>query len=528
MLLGAGTGDLLRNEEYYFALLTEGIDRTRPTWIHHHFSNAPVDVLAQHFDLQGARSCVVAACSSSTIAIGQAADLILDGELDAAICGGTDALARLTFSGFNALRLMDPEPCKPFDKARAGDEHRRGRGDAGARGHGAGQGARRHDLRRAGRLRAVLRGVSRDRARSPRAGPSAGRWRARSRAPAWPPTRSTTSTATAPRRRRTIAPRPAACTSSSATAPAASRSTRSSRWSATASGPPARSRPRCSALTIKRGVIPPTIHHDTTDPECDVDVVANTAREVPVRCGVSTSLAFGGNDAALVMRAVCSATLSDSTVARKPSAGHPLEVAVERPDRGPSVRARERGNQEVDEPRSGGRRRRRTSIQRSTTRSTCRPLAPRPGSAAMRAADDRPRSRAPRPLTATPAGRAAPQHDHVGVDEANEVVAATSARRGRAVAATHTDVSTTITIRGALVLAPEFRRDRTLNRTGPQRRLQFVRATAPHHLPQGVDHGVRLGPEAERRPGLLQQAVPAGSASCAYALMLRRYASGLQ
>ena len=30
------------------------------------------------------------------------------------------------------------------------------------------------------------------------------------------------------------------------------------------------------ALTIKRGVIPPTIHHDTTDPECEVDVVANT------------------------------------------------------------------------------------------------------------------------------------------------------------------------------------------------------------------------------------------------------------
>src|SRR5689334_10699316 len=120
VLLGAGTGDLLRNEEYYFALLTEGIDRTRPTWIHHHFSNAPVDVLARHFDLQGARSCVVAACSSSTIAIGQAADLILDGELDAAICGGTDALARLTFSGFNALRLMDPEPCRPFDRGRAG------------------------------------------------------------------------------------------------------------------------------------------------------------------------------------------------------------------------------------------------------------------------------------------------------------------------------------------------------------------------------------------------------------------------
>ena len=58
------------------------------------------------------------------------------------------------------------------------------------------------------------------------------------------------------------------------------------------------------ALTVKRGVIPPTIHHDRTDAECEVDVVANEARELPVRCAVSTSLAFGGNDAALVMRAV--------------------------------------------------------------------------------------------------------------------------------------------------------------------------------------------------------------------------------
>jgi 3-oxoacyl-[acyl-carrier-protein] synthase II len=56
------------------------------------------------------------------------------------------------------------------------------------------------------------------------------------------------------------------------------------------------------ALTIERGVIPPTIHHRETDPECQVDVVANTARTQPVRCGISASLAFGGNDAAIVMR----------------------------------------------------------------------------------------------------------------------------------------------------------------------------------------------------------------------------------
>ena len=58
------------------------------------------------------------------------------------------------------------------------------------------------------------------------------------------------------------------------------------------------------ALTVSRGVIPPTINHHETDPECDLDVVANDARDVPVRCGVSTSLGFGGNDAALVITAV--------------------------------------------------------------------------------------------------------------------------------------------------------------------------------------------------------------------------------
>jgi 3-oxoacyl-[acyl-carrier-protein] synthase II len=58
------------------------------------------------------------------------------------------------------------------------------------------------------------------------------------------------------------------------------------------------------ALSISRGVVPPTIHHDETDPECAVDIVANTPREVPISCGLSTSLAFGGNDAVVVMRAV--------------------------------------------------------------------------------------------------------------------------------------------------------------------------------------------------------------------------------
>src|SRR5204863_9430897 len=69
---------------------------------------------------EGPRGCIVAACSSSTIAIGRAVEAIRGGRADVALAGGADALARLTFSGFNQLRLMDPEPCRPFDRGRAG------------------------------------------------------------------------------------------------------------------------------------------------------------------------------------------------------------------------------------------------------------------------------------------------------------------------------------------------------------------------------------------------------------------------
>jgi 3-oxoacyl-[acyl-carrier-protein] synthase II len=56
------------------------------------------------------------------------------------------------------------------------------------------------------------------------------------------------------------------------------------------------------ALTLHRGVLPPTINQTTPDPACDLDYVPNCAREMPVRTAVSTSFGFGGQNAALVMR----------------------------------------------------------------------------------------------------------------------------------------------------------------------------------------------------------------------------------
>jgi 3-oxoacyl-[acyl-carrier-protein] synthase II len=56
------------------------------------------------------------------------------------------------------------------------------------------------------------------------------------------------------------------------------------------------------ALTLSEGVLPPTINQTQPDPDCDLDYVPNTAREMPVTMAVSTSFGFGGQNAALVMQ----------------------------------------------------------------------------------------------------------------------------------------------------------------------------------------------------------------------------------
>ncbi|MBX6313582.1 MAG: beta-ketoacyl-ACP synthase II [Isosphaeraceae bacterium] len=57
-----------------------------------------------------------------------------------------------------------------------------------------------------------------------------------------------------------------------------------------------------TALALQRGVIPPTINQETPDPDCDLDYVPNTAREIPVRTALSNSFGFGGQNASLVMQ----------------------------------------------------------------------------------------------------------------------------------------------------------------------------------------------------------------------------------
>jgi 3-oxoacyl-[acyl-carrier-protein] synthase II len=302
VFLGAGTGDLLRNEQFYRTWLAHGIARARPSEAWNHFLSTPVDAIAAAFGFEGPRACIVAACASSTIAIGRAVEAIRSGRADAALAGGADALARLTFSGFNQLRLMDPEPCRPFARGRAGMNI----------GEGAGL--------------LVLEALDRARRRGAHvyaelAGHSAACEAYHPTAPE-PTGRPVEAVITLALRDAGLNADAVDHVNAHGTA-TPQNDTAESRGFARVFGDRVTRVPVTSvksmvghclgaaggveaavlALTIDRGVIPPTIHHAETDRECPIDVVANEAREAPLRCAVSTSLGFGGNDAAIVLRA---------------------------------------------------------------------------------------------------------------------------------------------------------------------------------------------------------------------------------
>jgi len=63
---------------------------------------------------------ISSACSGGAAAISLAEAWIRSGQSSAVLAGGADALCRFTFAGFHLLSSLDPEPCKPFDTARAG------------------------------------------------------------------------------------------------------------------------------------------------------------------------------------------------------------------------------------------------------------------------------------------------------------------------------------------------------------------------------------------------------------------------
>lgn len=117
---GTSTGGLLEGEEYYFQRRARGRRRASASRVLQQPTSGPSDAVARLFGLGGGVVSNATACASAGAAIGMAADFLRSRHADVAIAGGSDALCRLTYSGFNVLQAVDPEPCSPFGATRKG------------------------------------------------------------------------------------------------------------------------------------------------------------------------------------------------------------------------------------------------------------------------------------------------------------------------------------------------------------------------------------------------------------------------
>lgn len=89
-------------------------------YIQTHEAAVSTEKIAEHIGITGFMTAVSTACSSSANAIMHAARMIKHRKLDMAVAGGTDSLSKFTLNGFNSLKILDRQACRPMDKNRAG------------------------------------------------------------------------------------------------------------------------------------------------------------------------------------------------------------------------------------------------------------------------------------------------------------------------------------------------------------------------------------------------------------------------
>jgi 3-oxoacyl-[acyl-carrier-protein] synthase II len=144
VFFGGSTAGMAECEEYVARMLGFREGRPRLGLLRSQQLNGPGDAVARALTMTGPVETISSACASGALAIGAALDALRNGEVDVAVAGGSDGLCLLTYSGFNALRLVDPNPCLPFRPGRQGMNLGEGSGVLVLEtlGHARGRGAR--------------------------------------------------------------------------------------------------------------------------------------------------------------------------------------------------------------------------------------------------------------------------------------------------------------------------------------------------------------------------------------------------
>ena len=308
VIVGSGIGSLKIIEDQLQVYLKGGPSRITPFLIPSLIVNEAAGHIAIKYGFLGPNACVTTACASGSHAIGEAIRIIQRGDADVMIAGGTEsAITHLGVGGFCALKalsLRNDEPqraSRPFDRDR----------DGFVMGEGCGivvLESLEHAKARSSRIyaEAVGFGMSCDAYHITAPDPEgygaslSMKWAIQDSKVNPEEINYINAHGTSTKLNDKIE----TLAIKKALGAAAKKVMVSSTKSMTGHllGAAGGVEFVVCCLTIKEGVVPPTINYENPDPDCDLDYVPNTARQAKIEVAVSNSLGFGGHNATLIVK----------------------------------------------------------------------------------------------------------------------------------------------------------------------------------------------------------------------------------
>lgn len=297
-IIGSAAGGQTTMDDSYFKLYSDNATRLHPLTVPRLMTSAAASQVSMDLGLKGPAFCVASACASGAHAIGLAFQMLRSGQTPVAIAGGAEAcLTAGTIKAWESLRVLSQDTCRPFSRTRSGLV--------------LGEGAavflmeeRTHALARGARVYAEVQGfgMSADAfdittsdpdgaARAMRAGLADARKNPEAvdyvNAHGTGTTHNDRTETTALHNVFGPHARQLAVSSSKAVLGHGLGAAGALEFAAT-------------ALAIHHQTIPPTAHFEEIDPDCDLDVVPNVARQAMINVAMSNSFAFGGLNAVLL------------------------------------------------------------------------------------------------------------------------------------------------------------------------------------------------------------------------------------
>ena len=308
-ITGSGLGGLTMLEHYHKVLLEKGPRRISPFFIPGMIANMAPGQIAIEYGAKGPNLSIETACAASSHAVGESFKQIREGTADAMITGGSEAVVTpLALGGFCSMRALSTRNDEPEKASRPFDLDR----DGFVMGEGAGiliLEEMNHALERGAHIYAEVAGY----------GLSGDAYHVSAPEPDGGGAISCMSMAIedAGLKPEDINYINAHGTSTKLNDESENKAVKavfgehayklaiSSTKSMTGHllGGAGGIEAAYTVLTVKHGIMPPTINYETPDPVCDLDYVPNEARKAKVRAAISNSFGFGGTNATLLFKA---------------------------------------------------------------------------------------------------------------------------------------------------------------------------------------------------------------------------------